>query len=131
GSKSIFIKKLSEVNNKVNEKFDAIAFTKKLWDERLPLKLDSAIELTSLIHSIESNPAEAFAKYSNAMDIGNYRYSLVKVTGTVTDINENDMLLRVNNADSLMTVILATEYIYGNAIRDASSLVDIKDFSNT
>ncbi len=131
GSKSIYFKKLSEVNNKVNEKFDAVAFSKKLWDERLPVKLDSAIELTSLIHSIESNPADAFAKYSNATDIGNNRYSLVRVTGTVADINENDIILHVNNADSIMTVFLATEYIYGNAIRDASSLVDIKDFSNT
>jgi len=25
----------------------------------------------------------------------------------------------------------ATEYIYGNAVRDASGLVDIKDFTNT
>jgi predicted lipoprotein len=29
-----------------------------------------------------------------------------------------------------MIVKLATEYIYGNAIRDASGLVDIKDFTN-
>ena len=30
-----------------------------------------------------------------------------------------------------MTVKLATEYVYGNAIRDASALVDVKDFTNT
>ena len=30
-----------------------------------------------------------------------------------------------------MTAKLATEFIYGNAIRDASGLVDVKDFPNT
>ena len=131
GYKSVYFKKLSEVNKTAGQKFDAVAFSKKLWDEKLPARLDSAIELTSLIHTIEINPVDAFAKYSNAMDIGNYRYSLVKVTGTAAVINENEIIMQVNHADSLMIVKLATEYIYGNAIRDASALVDIKDFTNT
>ena len=65
------------------------------------------------------------------MAIGNYRYSLVKVIGTVAVINEDDLILQVSHADSVMDVKLATEFIYGNAIRDASGLLDIKDFSNT
>ena len=65
------------------------------------------------------------------MAIGNYRYSLVKVAGTVAVVNEDDIILHVNHADSLMIVKIATEFIYGNAIRDASALLDIKDFSNT
>lgn len=131
GYKSIYLKKLSEVKNEADEKFDAVAYTKKLWDERLPEKSDSAISLTDLITAIEANPADAFTKHSNAMAIGNYRYSLVKVTGTVAIVNEDDIILQVNHADSLMRIKLATEFIYGNAIRDASGLLDIKDFSNT
>ena len=130
GYKSIYIKKLSDVKKTTEDKFDAAAFSKKLWDEKLPAKLDSAIELTSLIKAIETNPADAFSKYSNAMGIGNYRYSMVKLTGIAAIINEDDIILQVNHADSLMIVKLATEYVYGNAIRDASALVDIKDFTN-
>jgi predicted lipoprotein len=129
--KSVYIKKLSEVKKKTNEKFDAVAYSKKLWDERLPAKLDSAIELTALIKAIEANPATAFASYSNAIGIGNYRYSLVKVAGVATVIGEDEIAVQVNHADSLLIAILATEYIYGNAIRDASGLVDIIDFTNT
>jgi predicted lipoprotein len=131
GYKSVYFKRLSEVKSTTGEKFDATAFSKKLWDEKLPAKLDSAIELTSLIRAIEANPADAFAKHSNAMGIGNYRYSLIKATGVVAVINEDEIVMQVNHADSLMIVNLATEYIYGNAIRDASGLVDIKDFSNS
>ncbi len=131
GYKSVYIKKLSEVNKAADKKFNAATYTKKLWEERLPAKLDSAVSLTNLITAIGINPVDAFSKYSNAMAIGNYRYSLVKVAGTVGVVNEDDIILHVSHADSLMTVTLATEYIYGNAIRDASGLLDIKDFNNT
>lgn len=131
GYKSVFIKKLSEVKKAAGEKFDAAAYSKKLWEESLPPKLDSAVALTNLIRAIEADPAEAFSKYSNAMAIGNYRYTLVKVVGTVATINEDDITLQMNYDDSLMVVKLATEFIFGNAIRDASGLLDIKDFANT
>jgi predicted lipoprotein len=131
GYKSVYFRKLSEVNTTGAQTFDAVAYAEKLWHERLPLRLDSATELTSLITSIEADPSEAFARFSNALGIGNYRYSLVKFTGVASAINEDDIATQVNHADSLLILKVATEYIYGNAIRDASRLVDIKDFSNT
>lgn len=131
GYKSIYIKKLSEVKKADDEKFDALTYTKKLWEESLPAKLDSAVALITLIETIETNPAAAFSKYSNAIAIGNYRYSLVKAIGTVAIVNEDDIILQVSHADSLMKIKMATEFVYGNAIRDASGLLDIKDFSNT
>jgi len=83
-------------------KFDAIAFTNRIWKEQLPAKMDSAIELNAFIKAIEANREEAFAKYSNAMAIGNYRYSLIKLNATVTKINENDMELSMQHADSTL-----------------------------
>src|SRR5262245_61950941 len=111
GYKSVYFKKISELKNTSNEKFDAVTYSKKLWDEKLPAKLDSAIELTNLIKLIETNPTDAFAKHSNAMGIGNYRYSLVKISGKATEVNEDDIIMQINNADSLISIQLATEYI--------------------
>jgi predicted lipoprotein len=129
--KSVYIKKLSTMQLASVEKFDAIAFSKKLWDERLPAKLDSAVDLVTFIKSSEANKEEAFSKHTNALGIGNYRYALIKTNGQVTDINEDDVRLQVNAGDSMMTIKLATEFVYGNAIRDASALVDVRDFPNT
>ena len=131
GYKSVYFRKLSEVQKSAGGNFDAVTLSKKLWDEKLPARLDSAIELTSLIRLIEANPVEAFGRHSNAMGIGNYRYSLVKLTGAVEAIKEDEITMRANHGDSLINVNLATEYVYGNAIRDASGLLDIKDFNNT
>jgi predicted lipoprotein len=129
--KSVYIKKLSGMKVATDEKFDAPAFSKKLWEEKLPARINSAVELTIFIKAAQANPADAFSKYTNALGIGNYRYALVKVEGVVTVINEDDIALQIKIGDSLMTAKLATEFIYGNAIRDASGLVDVKDFPNT
>jgi predicted lipoprotein len=130
GYKSVYLKKLSTMGTEGAQKFDAGAFTSKLWNEKLPARLDSAIELTALIAAIQANPEDGFRKYSNAMAIGNYRYSLVRFTGKAAVINEDDIVMQVNHADSLLVLHMATEFIYGNAIRDASGLVDIRDFTN-
>jgi len=129
--KSVYVKKLSSMRVATDEKFDAVAFSKKLWEEKLPVKLVSAVELPTFMSAARANPADAFSKYTNALGIGNYRYALIKAEGIVTEINDDDVTLQVKLEDSLMTVKLATEFIYGNAIRDASGLVDVKDFPNT
>jgi len=129
--KSVYIKKLSTMVKATGNKFDAVTFSKKLWEERLPAKLDSAIALSAFANAVQQNPGDAFLKYSNALGIGNYRYVLIKAEGVITEIGDDDNTLQINNGDSLMRVKLATEFIYGNAIRDASALVDVKDFPNT
>ena len=131
GYKSVYIKRLSEVKKIEGQNFDAVAYTKNLWDEKLPVRLDSSVELSTLIRFIVANPLDAFTRYSNAIGIGNYRYSLIKVNGVIAVINEDDVTMGINHADSIMIIKIATEFVYGNSIRDASGLVDIKDFTNT
>ena len=129
--KSVYVKKLSEMKVAADEKFDAVAFSKKLWDENLPAKLDSAIDLTTLITLTGTYLGDLSSKYTNALGIGNYRYALIKAEGTVTNITADDITVQIKLGDSPMTAKIATEFIYGNAIRDASALVDVKDFPNT
>jgi predicted lipoprotein len=131
--KSVYIKKLSEMKEATDEKFDAVAFSKKLWEEKLPVKLDSAIAFTDFIRSVQQDPAGALSKYSNVLGIGNFRYALVKLNADVADIKEDEILVLtfLPHVDSVLSLRVATEFIYGNAIRDASALVDVKDFPNT
>lgn len=131
GYKSVYVKKLSEVKNTANAKFNAAEFAKKLWAEKMPAKMDSAVVLPDLISAIQQDKASALKNHSNALAIGNYRYALIKATGKITTINADEMQIEIPVADSVIKATIVTEYIYGNAIRDASGLVELKDFSNT
>jgi predicted lipoprotein len=129
--KSVYFEKLSTRKNNTLASFDAAGFSKKLWEEKMPAKMDSAINLSQLIAAIDKDGETAINKYTNALAIGNYRYALVKLDATVADVKEDEVLLSMKHNDSLLTVNMATEFIYGNAIRDASGLVQVKDFPNT
>jgi predicted lipoprotein len=129
--KSVFIVKLSELQTIEPKAFDAPAFVQKLWNGRLPARLDSALTLDALQAALKANQVQTFDNYLNSMSIGNIRYGLVKVTGKVLSINDDEVVVLTGSKDNQHTVKIATEYIYGNAIRDASRLVDIKDFVNT
>ena len=131
GFQSVYFRKLSAVQKEKQQSFDAPAFAKKLWEEQLPPKMDSAVLLSDFMKAVAVNQQEAFAKNTHALGIGNYRYALIRAEGQVTAVNEDDVLLQIASGDSLLKATVATEYIYGNAIRDASGLVDIKNFPNT
>ncbi len=131
GYNSIYIKKLDEVQKDTAQKFDAAAFSKKIWAEQMPAKITGAADLTAFIQAVTADKEAALKKYSNALGIGNYRYALIKTQALVSTVNEDEILIQIPVADSVITATLATEYIYGNAIRDASALVDVKDFPNS
>jgi predicted lipoprotein len=129
--KSVFIIKLSELQTIEPKAFDAPAFVQTLWDSKLPARIDSALTLDTLQTALKTNAAQAFDHYFNSMSIGNVRYGLIKLTGKVLSVNEDDVVVLTGSKDNQRTVKIATEYVYGNALRDASRLVDIKDFVNT
>lgn len=129
--KSVFIIKLSELQTIEPKAFDAPAYVQHLWEGRLPARLDSALTLDALQTALKNNPAQTFSNYLNSISIGNVKYGLVKITGKVLAVNEDEVWVLTGSGDKQHTVKIATEYVYGNAIRDASRLVNIKDFVNT
>jgi predicted lipoprotein len=129
--KSVYFEKLSTRKATALNEFDATGFSKKLWDEKMRAKIDSAVQLSTLVDAITKEGETAISKYTNALAIGNYRYALVKLDATVVEVKEDEVILTTVHNDSLLTVNLATEFIYGNAVRDASGLVQVKDFPNT
>lgn len=131
---SVYFKKLSSMKkDTAEEKFDAVSYSKTLWEIQLPAKLDSAQSIVTIVTALSEGKEaaqNAFEKYSSALGIGSVRYFLVKFTGQVTAINEDDINLSIQGINDSSHTRLATEFVYGNAIRDASALVNIKDFTN-
>lgn len=129
---SVYFKKLDEVKAaSAAKQFDAPAYARNFLDKKLLPNLDKAIEINTLLNLVQTTPDRAFTNYSHALGIGNVRYFLVQGEGTVTAIDENDVTLSIHTDSTHHTITLATEFVYGNAIRDASGLIDINEFSST
>lgn len=108
-------------------KFDAASFAGRFWTDKLLPATAQAPELTALLAELKATPQTAFAK-SHALGIGNIRYFLVQGAGTVASVDKNVVTVRLTDGN---TVQLATEYVFGNAARDASGLIRNQDFDNT
>jgi len=116
--------KLSEESEVV---FDADALVNEIWQDRLFQAFDSAVEYTTLFHQLKSDPKSAFGQHANALAIGNIGCFRVRGEGIVKTINQNNVLLDVSG----QTVEIETEFIFGNAVRDASRLIQVSDFDRT
>lgn len=128
---SVYFKKLDEVKLASSSKgFDAPAYARNFYNKLLP-RTDSAIETGRLLSLLKSEPDSAFRNYAHALDIGNVRYFLVQGEGTILSLDENAVTVSLKNDSLKADVKIATEFVYGNAIRDAAGLVNLNDFSST
>lgn len=135
GYNSVYFKRLDEVKAAGSMgvgPFDAGAYARSFWTTKLlPLTAkpnQSIPDLSGLITSLKADPAKPFDTYSHALGIGNIRYFLVQGEGSLTAIGPTDITVSLAGGND---VKLATEYIFGNAVRDASGLIQITEFSNT
>lgn len=130
GYNSIEIKPLDQVK-KGGGKFDATAYAHDFLSKTLPTAFEKATPVTDLVTALSADKTKAFNDLSHAVSIGNVRFFMVKGEGTVSKINEDDVVVLVKGSDRTLTLHLATEFIYGNAVRDAAGLFDIKKFTNS
>jgi predicted lipoprotein len=127
GFNSVYFRKLSEL--KAAEKsFDATAYAKNLVDNRIQPVLNNAITLDSLLKQIGVSPAPIFKKYGHSLTIGSSKFFMVKGTGKIIAIDDSGVEVKTDGNNQLK---IATEYIFGNGIRDATGLVNLNDFTNT
>jgi predicted lipoprotein len=132
GYYSVYIERLDAHNLATSETgFDAPAFARSFFDNELIPRLDSAVELHTLLVLLNENPEQAFEDYSHSLAIGNVRYFLVRGEGAISSIGENTINVALKNDVTDTVIPVTTEFVYGNAIRDASGLINLSDFDNT
>jgi predicted lipoprotein len=112
-------------NTKVQ--FNAKAFAQHFWEIQLPACMKDAPEIGVFTKQLELNPEIAFEKYAHKLGISKTHYLFVKGSGIIESVEEEFLLVRTNENT---TIQVATDFIFGNAIRDGSGKVDINEFIN-
>jgi predicted lipoprotein len=107
--------------------FEVEEFAGQVW-ERLPLVVsENALETGLLIHNLNEDADRTFQNHGKKLGISKTWYFLTFGEGTLI---QSDGITATIKLDDQTTVELATLYLFGNAIREASGLVDISDFLN-
>lgn len=127
---SVYFKKLDEMNAGAAKQFDAIKYARNYVNNKLLPSIDKSPDVGQLLTMLSANPGKAFKNYAHAIGIGNVKFFMVRGTGTITSIDENDVFVKPA-ASGAPIVKIATEYVFGNALRDASGLISINEFTST
>ncbi len=129
GYKSIYFKKLDSMKAVNAGNFNAAAYASNYLNITLPGLMGKAIPVDRLLANLQSVPQKTFDTYSNALDIGTIRFFWVKGRGGIVSVNEENVTLQTDSTHAIINI--ATEYVFGNAVRDATGLIHINDFGST
>ncbi len=121
---SVYFEKLSELADSETSEFNFGAYADSLYNQGI-LKNDEAVNLEVLLNELKTDKDLTFKNYGNRLGIGSSAFFMTKIEGEV--IAKTELGLKVRTP-SKQVVEVDTKFIFGNAIRDASQLVQLTDF---
>jgi predicted lipoprotein len=110
-----------------SEVFDIETYVTNLWENHLPERIEKALEISTLLRMLEDDPDKAFEDHSVSLGISNTHYFFTRGGGLIEIKGEEYVTIVTDNN---IPVQIETVYIFGNAIREGSGLVNIDDFLN-
>ena len=133
GYSSVSFKNLDDVKEqRRRETFNAAQYARDFWDHQLFRVLDQAIDIKELIALFNSNMSEAIKRYGKAPGVSRIYAYLIKGKGTILTIGEDFLEVGIEDTQINPDIKIAIGfYIPGNAVRDASGLIDVSEFSDT
>lgn len=107
--------------------FNEIDYVTNFWNDSLPLCIAGATDIESLLTLLNENPDSAFKKYGRKLGISKTYYFMVKGAGRIEKVDSEYISVRLDNQKKIK---IATDFIFGNSVRDGSGKVNINDFLN-
>jgi predicted lipoprotein len=111
--------------------FDTTAFARNFWDHKLLPAADQATDLGELLATLAADPAAARKKFGRAPGFTTQTYFFVKGSGRVIAVEKGAVRVTPDGDGHPPTVELSTGLLFGNAVRDASGLLNASDFPNS
>ena len=130
-SQSVYFRRLDTVRSRQDlERFDPQSFARDYWDARLPGVLDHAVDAALLLDLFGNDMATAVRDHARTLGIASRHTYLVRGSGRIVSLGEPGILVSLNEIPG-QDILMATEDIYGNEIRDVSGLIDVSDFPSS
>jgi predicted lipoprotein len=109
--------------------FDARQTAATYWHDQLVPAASRATDAATLAALLAHDPAAAVSHYGRRAGLGGNAWYFVRGSGRVSAINRQGVRLMIAG-NSKLAVLLPIGPIFGNALRDATGLLDAKNFSS-
>ena len=103
---SVYFRKLDAYKSSLSAKeFNAVSYAQTFWETRLIPNLGKAVDVSQLSEMLSHDAEKTFAEYSHALGIGNLRYFLVKGTGMVESVGDDDVTVVIQNGKEKRAIV--------------------------
>jgi hypothetical protein len=100
----------------------------QFWNKKLVTPAVQPTDVRTLLAALHANPTTAGQQYGHTAELGGHPFYFVSGEGHVASVDHTGVWLAVD-AGTPAKVVLLTGPIFGNALRDATGLLDIRYFS--
>jgi len=130
---SIYFENLEDIKQQRRKgTFNAAEYAREFWDNQLFSVFDKAVDVEELIELFNTNMNEAVRKYGKAPGVSRVYSYLIKGNGKILTIAKDFLEVSIRETQTNPDIKITTGfYIPGNAVRDASGLIDVSEFSDT
>ena len=111
--------------------FNATPFAETFWTTRLLASLDQAVKADELLSAIQADPAAAKKKFSRSAGLSESYFYFLRGEGKIIFVSEDEVALAVTAGGTNAEVSLSTGLIFGNALRDATGLLNANNYPNS
>ena len=126
---SVYFEKLSDRRQaQALIAFNAVDYAADLW-QKLQAESVRAVDVGELLDLFETDLPAAVSLYGRTLGISRSHSFLLKGEGRLIEVTDEAAIVAVRGETP--EVVIVTDFIFGNDIRDASGLVRVSDFPST
>lgn len=112
-------------------RFDPAQYARDFWEQRLESVLETALSAEQMIDLFNRDMEAAISKGRTLGQSRVHAY-LLKGEGRIVSLGKDGLGVSVAGPEATPEILICTgSYISGNAVREASGLVDVSAFSDT
>ena len=108
---------------------DAAKVAMEFWEAKLLPGAERAVDVKELLTSLANDPAAARKQHGRTLGIGGATLFLVRGSGKVKAVEGEAIIVALDGTDA--KVSLSTGLLFGNAVRDATGLLDVSAYPNS
>jgi len=79
----------------------------------------------------EQKMAAALRDHGRTVGISNVHYYFLAGQGKVLSVNDESAAISIRKPSDIAEIEIATDFIFGHAVRNGTGLIDVSDFSNS
>ena len=111
--------------------FDAPAVARAFWDQKLLPATARAVPVAELLTALAQDPAAARQRFGRALGLSSSVCFFVQGSGRITALDKEGIHVALDDGPAGAGVRLSTGLLFGNAVRDATGLLDVNEFPNS